>query len=132
MRSAAAAVFPVAIALGCLAVSLVPGCGDYGTVTLASQDAGDLNDIRARGVGEACGDTVRCRTGLACKDAKCAPARALDSGAACLISAECKEGLYCNPTRVCAPSDSNTIARRPARGHDATLQGWFMTCPRDQ
>ena len=104
MRSAAAAVFPVAIALGCLAVSLVPGCGDYGTVTLASQDAGDLNDIRARGVGEACGDTVRCRTGLACKDAKCAPARALDSGAACLISAECKEGLYCNSTRVCAPS----------------------------
>jgi hypothetical protein len=109
VRSAAAAVFPVAIALGGLAVSLVPGCGDYGTVTLASQDAGDLNDIRARGVGEACGDTLRCRAGLTCKDAKCAPARALDSGASCLISAECKEGLYCNAMRVCAPAGHTAL-----------------------
>ena len=88
-----------------LVVSLVVvsgGCGDYGPVTLASQDAGgNPEDLRARGVGEACSEGVRCRTGLECKDARCAPGRVLEEGDTCIISAECKDGLYCAPTRKC-------------------------------
>ena len=97
--------FPVVLVLGVVAAfSFVPACGDYGTVTLASTDAGDVNDLRARGVGEMCSDAVRCRAGLACTNGLCAPARSLESGAACLISAECKEGLYCSAMRTCAPA----------------------------
>jgi hypothetical protein len=104
-ESAVGVALPAAliVAVFC-AFSLVPGCGDYGTVTLASQDAGDISDLRAHGVGEVCADGIRCRAGLACTNGLCAPSRSLDSGSACLISAECKEGLYCNAMRVCAPS----------------------------
>ncbi len=77
------------------------GCGDYGPVTLAS-DPNDGGEVRARGVNEACDDASRCRTGLVCKDAKCAPGRSLDEGASCVISGECKDGLYCGPMRKCA------------------------------
>jgi hypothetical protein len=78
------------------------GCGDYGAVTLASQDGGDIADLRAHGVGEPCDDSRRCRAGLACKEGRCAPAHTLDLDAACVISAECKEGLYCGPSRKCS------------------------------
>lgn len=83
------------------ATAVASGCGDYGPVTLASDlDAG--GEVKARGVGEACDDANRCRAGLACKDAKCAPGRLLDEGFTCVISGECKEGLYCGPTRRCS------------------------------
>jgi hypothetical protein len=72
-------------------------------VTFADDGGGDAEDIRARGVGEACGESLRCRDGLTCKDALCAPSRSLGEGVACTISAECKDGLYCSPLRTCAP-----------------------------
>lgn len=85
------------VALG----SLASGCGDYGPVTLADQDAGAAG-LRPHGVGEACDDAVRCRSGLTCTDEKCVPSHALEDGAACTISAECKDGLYCGPSRTCS------------------------------
>ncbi len=94
---------------GAVSLAVAPACGDYGAVTLASAEGGNAGDIKARGVGDACDDSMRCRAGLACKEGKCAPGRLLDAGAACLISAECKEGLYCNPTRLCSPSGQTAL-----------------------
>ncbi len=112
--------FPVLLAAAALgALALVPACGDYGNVTLASQDGGSIEDLRARGVGEECNDGLRCRAGLTCApDGHCAPAASLDSGAACLISAECKQGLYCNAMRVCSPAGHTGVGESCASEGD--------------
>jgi hypothetical protein len=90
------------VVVGALLLVPLSSCSDYGAVTLASDEAGSLDGIRARGVGEACDDALRCRAGLVCASARCAPSHALDEGAACTISAECKDTLYCAPTHTCA------------------------------
>ena len=92
-----------------LVLAFAGGCGDYGAVTLGSQEGGAPADIRARGVGEACGEGIRCRTGLTCNEGLCAPGRALEEGATCAISAECKEGLYCAASRTCAIAGARVV-----------------------
>jgi hypothetical protein len=109
-RVAGSLVVAAVLIAGVASVSATTGgCGDYGPVTFASEAGADLADIRARGVGEVCGEGLRCRAGLACKDGHCAPGRSLESGAACVISAECKQGLYCGPSRKCAPTGLHAI-----------------------
>jgi hypothetical protein len=104
-----------------VAATTTSGCGDYGPVTLASFDGGDIADLRARGVGEACDDASRCRPGLACNAGHCAPGHSLDQGATCVISAECKEGLYCGATRKCVVA--GRLAAGEACGSEADCAG---------
>ena len=59
----------VSVAVTFFVATSAAGCGDYGAVTLADQDDGGGGDLRARGVGEACDERVRCRPGLACAGA---------------------------------------------------------------
>jgi hypothetical protein len=58
----------------------------------------------ALGVGQPCDDAKKCRQGLACTDAKCAPGHSTENGSPCTISAECKEGAYCAADHTCAPA----------------------------
>jgi hypothetical protein len=94
--------------IGAALVVMASACGDYGPVTLMAADAGDLSNLRVRGVGEACGDAARCRDGLVCNAGTCAPGRATDENQPCTISAECKDGLYCGAKRVCTRAGSST------------------------
>src|SRR6185437_11647417 len=53
------------------------------------------------GVGQACSDTVACRTGLACTAGACQPCGCTASGAACFLNDDCAAGSFCGASRTC-------------------------------
>lgn len=55
-----------------------------------------------QGVGEECGGSQKCRTGLSCLDGACAPSGSTGAGLTCVIEPECASGLQCIAGR-CTP-----------------------------
>lgn len=62
-----------------------------------------------QGVGERCGSTLVCRSGLSCGEAGlCVGAGTSSAGTRCSLTAECASGLYCGPGRLCTTGGSLT------------------------
>ncbi|MGO8999581.1 MAG: hypothetical protein ACLQVI_40160 [Polyangiaceae bacterium] len=98
-------------------VILAAACGNNGIVTYQQPyDASVFVDHYSppAGVGDACGATIPCRSGLACSAAgTCAPGYSTPTGAPCVINDECVAGDYCGGLRQCTPDtpeDSGGVA----------------------
>ena len=60
----------------------------------------------AAGVGDSCGATSDCRSGLRCDSGVCQATGSQPEGGRCTISDECADGLYCSALGVCAAAGS--------------------------
>lgn len=77
------------------ALMAVGACSD-GSPTTATGNAGGSGGVPAgAGVGDSCGATNDCRTGLVCENGACAPSGTTGANQPCTISGECADGLQC-------------------------------------